>query len=217
MNVSTQEAEPAARRSQAARRGESDRRMLQAATRLIARRGVTGTSLADVGVAAGYSRGLPGERFGTKVGLIGTLLEAMDTWFQSHLARVLEGKSGLEALLLRIDAHLGSAARSAAATAALYSIYMESLCVMPELKAGVAAFTDRRRDGLIANLREGQKRREIRAGIDCVAEATFLLATMRGLMIQQLMEPSAADLGSSRAILLSGVHERLAAPRRKSK
>ena len=217
MTVFAQEAEPAARRSQVARRGESDRRMLRAATRLIARRGVAGTSLADVGIAAGYSRGLPAERFGTKVGLIGTLLEAMDAWFQAHLAKVLEGRSGLEALLLRIDAHLGSAARSAAATAALYSIYMESLCVMPELKVGIAAFTDRWRDGLIANLREGQKQREIRAGIDCAAEAMFLLAAMRGLMIQQLMEPSAANLASSRAILLSCVRERLAVPRRNPK
>ena len=157
MSVSTDETATTGRRSQAARRGESDRRMLRAAERLIARHGVAGTSLADVGIAAGYSRGLPVERFGSKVGLIKAVLEAMDGWFQAHLSRTLKGAKGLEALQLRIEAHLGSADRSAAATAALYSIYLESLFVMPELQAGVAKFTEQWRDGITADLREAQK------------------------------------------------------------
>ena len=52
MKISIHETESslAPRRSQAARREKSDRRMLSAATRLIAKRGVSGTSLADVGI-----------------------------------------------------------------------------------------------------------------------------------------------------------------------
>ena len=47
------------RRTQAERRAESDSRMLRAATQLIAKHGSAGVSLAKIGVAAGYSRGLP--------------------------------------------------------------------------------------------------------------------------------------------------------------
>jgi len=205
------------RRSQVARREESDRRMLRAATRLIAKRGVSGTSLADVGVEAGYSRGLPVERFGSKFGLIKTLLESMDEWFQVHLAKTLKGKTGVEALKLRIDAHLGSTSRSAAATSALYSIYMESLLVMPELRPGVAAFTERWRQGLSRHLHEGRARGEIRGDIDCDAQAMFLLATMRGLVIHHLMDETATDLAKLKAILLSLIDDTLTPIRRKSR
>lgn len=205
-------ASTAPRRSQASRRSESDRRMLRAAARLIARRGVAGTSLADVGVAAGYSRGLPVERFGSKLGLIKMLLEATDSWFQAHLARTLEGASGLQALRLRIEAHLGSIERSRSATAALYSIYMESLCVMPELKPAVADFTNRWRLGLATHLREAQVAGHLDKDIDCAAEAGFMLAAMRGLMIQHLMDQESSDLMASKDILLSHLRERTTTP-----
>jgi AcrR family transcriptional regulator len=213
MKISIHETESAVapRRSQVARREQSDRRMLRAATRLIAKRGVSGTSLADVGIEAGYSRGLPVERFGSKFGLVKTLLESMDEWFQIHLAKALKGKSGIEALKLRIDAHLGSTSRSAAATAALYSIYMESLLVMPELKPSVAAFTERWRQGLSHHLREGQAQGEVRKDIDCDAQAVLLLATMRGLVIHHLMDEAVTDLAKLKVILLSMVDETLAA------
>lgn len=213
MTVSANETMATApRRSQASRRSESDRRMLRAAARLIARRGVAGTSLADVGVAAGYSRGLPVERFGSKLGLIKMLLEATDSWFQAHLARTLEGSSGLQALRLRIEAHLGSIERSRSATAALYSIYMESLCVMPELKPAVADFTNRWRVGLATHLREAQVAGHLDKDIDCAAEAGFLLAAMRGLMIQHLMDQESSDLMASKDILLSHLRERTTTP-----
>jgi len=130
------------RRTQATRRKESDRRMLRAAARLFAERGVSGTSLADVGVAAGYSRGLPVERFGTKLGLIVALLDAMDAWFQAHISKVLVGVEGscrrLGCAWRRIWP-ASSATRPS--TAALYSIYTESLFVMPELQSHVALVT----------------------------------------------------------------------------
>lgn len=188
--------------------------MLRAAERLIARHGLAGTSLADVGIAAGYSRGLPIERFGSKLGLVRAVLQAMDGWFQAHLARLLEGREGLAAVELRIAAHLGSADRSATATAALYSIYVESLYVMPELQDDIARFTRLWRDGLAADLRVAQRRGEIGRTVDCKAEATFLLAAMRGLMVQFLIDRSAADLDRSRKILLAHLHERLAVRRR---
>ena len=192
--------------------------MLRAAEKLIARHGLAGTSLAEVGVAAGYSRGLPVERFGSKLGLVRAVLAAMDGWFQAHLARLLEGHEGLAALELRIAAHLGSADRSATATAALYSIYVESLYAMPELQGDIARFTRLWRDGLAADLRAAQRRGEIRRDVDAAAEATFLLAAMRGLMVQFLIDRSTADLQRSREILLAHLHGRLAiAPTRRRK
>jgi AcrR family transcriptional regulator len=204
MSLSTDETALAPpRRTQATRRKESDRRMLRAAAQLFAERGVSGTSLADVGVAAGYSRGLPVERFGSKLGLITALLDSMDAWFQAHLARVLKDAKGMRAVRLRMEAHLASVDRDAISTAALYSVYTESLFVMSELQPHVAAVTGRWRDGLAANLREARRAGEIARRIDCQGEARFLLAAMRGLVIQYLLDRSAADFARSKAILLS--------------
>lgn len=218
MTISTHEIADPARRSQADRRGESDRRMMSAAARLIARHGVAGTSLAEVGVAAGYSRGLPVDRYGTKLGLVRALLAATETWFRDHLATTLSGKSGLEAIELRIEAHLASVDRSDSATAALHAIYTASQSVMPELKKPVAAFTRRWSAGLVAHMREGQETGGIRMDIDCEAEARFLHAAMRGLMMQYLMDGSHRDLAQAKAILLAHCRDRLGTPRtRRSK
>ena len=54
-----------ARRSQAERREESRRRMLDAAFELLSERQGIGFTLSDVGERAGYSRGLPTQTFGT--------------------------------------------------------------------------------------------------------------------------------------------------------
>jgi AcrR family transcriptional regulator len=208
MTVSTNEI-VLERRSQADRRNESDRRMMRAAAKLIARNGVAGTSLAEVGVAAGYSRGLPVERYGTKVGLVRALLAATEAWFQDHVGRTLAGKSGLEAIELRIEAHLASVDRSNSATAALHAVYTASQSVMPEMRKPVAAFTGRMCDGLVAHMREGQRTGEIAKDIDCNAEARFLIAAMRGLMMQYLMDGSHRDLAEAKAILLAHCRERL--------
>ncbi len=194
---------PRPRRTQATRRKESDRRMLRAAARLFAERGVSGTSLADVGLAAGYSRGLPVERFGTKLGLITALLDAMDAWFQAHTAQLLDGAKGMRAVELRMEAHLASVERDATSTAALYSIYTESLFAMSELQPHVVRVTGRWCEGLADNLREARRAGEIGRRVDCDGEARFLLAAMRGLVIQYLLDRSDADFARSKKILLS--------------
>lgn len=205
MSLSTDETalEARPRRTQATRRRDSDRRMLRAAARLFAERGVSGTSLADVGVAAGYSRGLPVERFGSKLGLISALLDSMDSWFQAHIAGVLAGATGMKAVRLRMEAHLASVDRDAISTAALYSIYTESLFAMSDLQPRVAAVTGHWRDGLAANLREARRAGEIGRKVDCDSEARFLLSAMRGLVIQYLLDRSARDFARSKTILLS--------------
>ena len=51
------------------RAARSDARMGDAAVSLICERGAAGTTLTDVGMRAGYSRGLASARFGSKAGL----------------------------------------------------------------------------------------------------------------------------------------------------
>lgn len=66
----------AKRRTQAERREEAEGKLLRAAIELLATRGYDGFTLAEVGKAAGYSRGLPAHYFGCKEELL-----AADTVF----------------------------------------------------------------------------------------------------------------------------------------
>ena len=92
-------------RSSAPRSGgarNSDRRMLQAAVALIGRHGTVGASLADIGVEAGYSRGLPVQRFGTKLNLLETVIDTIQDRFMRQVGRRIGGRTGCEALAERI-------------------------------------------------------------------------------------------------------------------
>lgn len=191
-----------ARRSQAERREESDRRMLRAAAELIARRGLSGTTLADIGQAAGYSRGLPVWRYGSKLALIAALLESMDAWLEAHLARSTEGKHGLAALRARIGAHIEAMRSSPIGTSAFYSIFIESLFAMPELKPYVTQWTDRWRKGFAADIRAAQVRGEIRSDVGADEQATLILCALRGLIIDHMIDPETTDLHTVDVALL---------------
>ena len=71
------------RRTQEERREEAEHRLLEAAVRIIGKTGVETFTLADVGEAAGYSRGLPAHYFKTKSGLLAAVVRYLvDHYFR---------------------------------------------------------------------------------------------------------------------------------------
>src|SRR5258706_15864354 len=87
------------RRSQAERRSEAELRLLHAALRIVAEQGLERFTLAEVGEAAGYSRGLPAHYFGSKEGLVGKLAAHIVGGFGRGLVRAEKHEAGLERLL----------------------------------------------------------------------------------------------------------------------
>lgn len=88
------------RRTQAERRAESDRNLLQAAAGLVAGQGVAALTLENVGARAGYSRGLATQKYGSKQGLIEALIVHLHGRMEAllHEAHV-EHQSGRDAVL----------------------------------------------------------------------------------------------------------------------
>ena len=196
---------PAVRRTQEDRRVESDRRILRAATRLIARNGSAGTTMAEIGLAAGYSRGLPSERFGTKVALLVSLVGNIEEAFKDRLVADLGDKTGLAAIEARIGAHLNGALKGADGVRTLYLLYMESLTVAPELHAHISQMGRANRDGFANHLREAQRNGEIGGDLDPQAYAMVILGAIRGVITQWVIDPAAVDLLTSKAVLVSMV------------
>src|SRR5258706_16390675 len=65
---------PKSHRTQAERRDESQRRLLEAASAVIQERGMAAATFENIGARAGYSRGLATRHFGSKQGLIEALI-----------------------------------------------------------------------------------------------------------------------------------------------
>lgn len=105
------------RRTQTERREEAERRLLAAALDIVARRGSVRMTLAEVGEAAGYSRGLPAHRFGSKAGLVHALAGYIGERFGQQRERGPKPEPGLAAILGNIHFYF-SLARAAKPTRA---------------------------------------------------------------------------------------------------
>lgn len=173
--------------------------MLRAAMSIIGQKGAAGATLAEIGIAAGFSRGLPAERFGTKLALLNALMDFMEGWFAERLRKAVGEKTGLEAVRARIDAHVDSASASPVATAALYSLFVESLCAIPELQSRTRALSASFHDGFRGHLEQARRAGELREGVDCAKMANVLVGMLRGLIIQSLLEGDVAGLATNRA------------------
>ena len=94
------------RRTQPQRREEAEQRLLDAALSIVARRGAVRMTLAEVGEAAGYSRGLPAHRFGSKAGLVHALAVTIGARFGQQREQGPALAPGLESIVGNIPGEL---------------------------------------------------------------------------------------------------------------
>jgi AcrR family transcriptional regulator len=196
------------RRSRADQRDEAERRILEAAVRLVAERGVERITLADVGEAAGYSRGLPAHYFGSKAGLIVALANRLVGAFGRSLERAENHPPGLERLLGTVAFYLDAAPRDPIHTRALFVLLGEGLS-NPLLAEPLAALNARSVRGFEATITAGVAAGEIRSDVDPAAEAVLILAALRGVVSQWLVAPAAVDLPAIRDALVQTLERSL--------
>lgn len=198
----------AERRSQAERRDEAERRLLQAAVRLVAERGLERLTLADVGEAAGYSRGLPAHYFGSKAGLIVTLARHMTEGFGRALDRTEHHRPGLQRLLGTVAFYLDTAGRDPVGTRALFVLLGEGLSnrLISDQLAELNAFSAK---AFELNLRAAVAAGEVRADIDARAQGVLVLAGLRGAVGLWLLAPAEIDLPAVRDSFVASLERSL--------
>lgn len=197
------------RRTQQERVAESDQRMLAAALRLIAERGYRGTSLAAIGEAAGYSRGLVHERFGSKAGLLWALTkQILRAWNQESRSHGAE-RTGLDALCDMLDNHR-RAIEEDRGIRPFYALMFEAIGPTPDLQPEFRELHVRFRADIEKLLRAGIKAGEIRKDIDPKAQAALLMAAQRGIAFQWLLDANAFPLEKTYAELKHNLRRSLA-------
>jgi AcrR family transcriptional regulator len=182
------------RYTQAERRALSDQRMLDAAVKLIARQGSNRTTLAEIGDTAGYTYGLVTNRFGSKAALVKAVTRYVQSRFARRAMAVTENLSGIQAIKLLIDSYLNKV--DSVGRRALLVLVGEAIGPAPEIRSDIARADESFRRNLQGHIERGIASGEINPRLDAARQAAVLVATLRGISLQSLINPAALDLGA---------------------
>ena len=177
------------------RRKESDRRMLRAAVMLIGRHGTVGASLGQIGVDAGYSRGLPIQRFSNKLNLLEMVIDTIQDRFTRQVERRIGDRKGCEALAERIRFQMEAVRDMPDSAIALYHLIVDSTGTVPELKPRIAELHAVYRESIRAYLLQARKMDELRKDVDIEQSVRAISGTISGICIQALVTGDTAKLG----------------------
>lgn len=131
-------------RTQAERTELSDQRMFDATVRLIVEGGPEKVRLTDVGIRAGYSRGLASHRFGNKDKLFDfVILRLGDIWLQK-LKQATQNSTGLMAIEGAIERHYRFCVEAPDYVFTFYTLWFESINTKSELNETVRKIHQRR-------------------------------------------------------------------------
>ncbi len=193
---------PLSRKTHAQRLELSDSRMFEAAVRLVVEQGAAKTTLKAVGESAGYSRGLAGSRFNSKIGLFCFVLKRVAEYWLSEMKKATRNKSGYAAIHATIDAHYQFSKKTPVSVRAFYILWFESMGLHSEMRDVVAAIHRRRLSDVTEWIAQGIKAGEISPHIDPRGVAHYFLTSMSGIVYQWLIDP-----GQEREI--ESLHENL--------
>ena len=181
-------------RTQLERRSEAEARLLATARELVARRGWAGTTLAEVGETAGYSRGLAGHYFGSKTGLLRAITLQINNTLMEELEKAPPPEAGLEAILSFISVYLGRRDPTWTNTRTLLLLMTEALLEGSENADQMVIFNASMFQYLEKNIRIGIEKGEIDKSVSAPLGAEFVVGTLRGMMLQRLVR--GGDIGA---------------------
>lgn len=205
------------RRTQADRRATSEQRIIDAAMRVIGRKGTDRLTLSEVGAEAGYSRGLPAHLFGNKEGL---LLRVVERYMSHIMGRThfslpdWESGKGLKQLRTIIQTWTATGVRFPEyyRTYVILSgeaVRQESNRMGVTLRARIRQMNSRTREELGRYLGQGRKHGELAQDVDPDHAAMLIMSTLSGLLSFWVLDPKAFDLRKATDRCLEDLLERL--------
>lgn len=190
-------ARPDQRRTQKQRRDTTERRVLDAATRLVAARGSRSISVAQVGAEAGYSRGIVNHHFGTR----DAMLRAVAEHAQKQFEVPPNTDQGLTRLLKRTDGYLVAMKTLYPTGQAFLLMWAEAVASEPTLRP---IFIDRDeyfRGEIAADIRRGVGDGSMRSDADAEALAVVVVGQVRGIGMQLMLTPEPTGFDRIRSAL----------------
>jgi AcrR family transcriptional regulator len=188
---------PLGRRSQEERRAESSRRLLEAAIALFAERGYDATSAGAIAERAGYSRSLVNVRYGSKEGLLETILS---TELEDRLLPAADASAnGLDRLLAPVDGVLVLLDEDPRLLRAFFVVLFEAVGPVPALGSRVRAWLTRLEQATRRALEDGQRDGSVRSDADADAVIEEFAHLSVGLVYRWVLEGDEFDLAGALA------------------
>jgi AcrR family transcriptional regulator len=183
------------RRTQAERRAESQQRILDAAILTIGEKGSIRTSLADVGEAAGYSRGLPAHLFGNKDNLIVAAAQSLMLTPPSNTLFAVATSGGVAEMLRMLREWFLIAKDQPQVTRGIMVLWSEGLTGdlasrLPELHRLLQTIDQAGR----SRLRHSASCGELRDDVDIETQPVLIIGAVQGILWQWMISPYAFDL-----------------------
>lgn len=191
--------ETAVRRTQAERRAESERRLLMASAELIVEQGLEHTSLADIGRRAGASHAAVNHRFGSKDDLVDRLIEEAGAYYIEEAVSRLGERTGIDALLTVCDLYLEFVDSPHPFGRVHIVLWSEAVAHAAERRAAHLDWDRQFRRAVRGWLRDGIADGTVDAGLPVAQVALSIVATLRGVAMQLLLDPDDTDLAVAQA------------------
>lgn len=167
-------------RSKEEMRDEARTRILEAARQIVSEKGFDRLTLAEVGEAAGYSRGLPRHYFGTKSQLLYAIARDTVLAMRKRFERRHPSEVGLERLIEHVNFYFDLPRGERINSRILHRVLNEALSDK-ELREMMAGLNRRSAAGFLDEIKEGIREGDIDPEIDAESVAILVLATLRGL------------------------------------
>jgi AcrR family transcriptional regulator len=197
------------RPTQAERREVAEHAILEAAKTILAERGLDELTLNEAGEMAGYSRALPAHYFKTRSTLLHALADHITESYASRLRAIVGPDEGLEGLIKVIEFCLNDCERDPKSVRA-FQVILGAGLTRPEIAPLVARLNRQSVDDFAALIRISRDRGEVRADVRARAAASHILASLRGVMFQWLMDPTHVPLSHVRDSLVASIRKSLA-------
>jgi AcrR family transcriptional regulator len=158
--------------------------VLAAATALIAQHGSRALTLAEVGEAAGYSRGIVSHHFGSRENLLRAVMRDARTFTLPD-----PGHSAADWLAEAVRAYLENVTSRRPSAAAFLQMWGEAIAADPVLMPLYAEDDASFRRFLADKVREGICDGSVRADADPEAMAVSMVGLLRGIALQLISTP----------------------------
>ena len=173
--------------------------MLDAAMDLVLDRGTEKTTLAMIGEAAGYSRGLATYRFGSKAGLYDAMCKSISRNWLEYLTKGVGDKVGIEAMCAALDAIRRFVEDSPREGRVLQILHCASASPGSEFPGTSIGIHKRQRSDVAEWVRLGQESGEIRGDVTPEDVASHYVSYISGMTYLWLTNSATFDFSATNA------------------
>ena len=189
---------PPERRTQEERRGEAERRLIEAAAAMVSEAGPARITLANVGERAGYSRGLASHHFGSKRALMQRLVESVTHQFREALFDEQQSSDALGELGTLIDIYFDVVSDLQPINRARLVLWADAVANPSEdIRPAMVNADQEFREEIEKRLRQAIATGQVPETVNAHGLATVIIAMLRGVALQSLIDDH-IDLAAAR-------------------